>query len=129
MYYKANISYGNEPEFLASDKVVAFTRTIVATGVTADEHGKKIVRKGSLIAESGKVVKITVAGDAVTFSEDPVGILMESQNVTYGEQPGSVLVEGYVIGQRLNIGIEYTDAIGAKIHEVLPEIKFVKRED
>lgn len=129
MYYKANISYGNEPEFLASDKVVAFTRTIVATGVTADGHGKKIVRKGSLIAESGKVVKITVAGDAVTFSEDPVGILMESQNVTYGEQPGSVLVEGYVIGQRLNIGIEYTDAIGAKIHEVLPEIKFVKRED
>lgn len=129
MYYKANISYGNEPEFLASDKVVAFTRTVLATGVTADEHGKKIVRKGSLIAESGKVVKTTVAGDAVTFSEEPIGILMESQNVTYGEQPGSVLVEGYVIGQRLNIGIEYTDAIGAKIHEVLPEIKFVKRED
>lgn len=129
MYYKANISYGNEPEFLASDKVVAFTRTVVATGVTADEHGKKIVRKGSLIAESGKVVKITVAGDTVTFSEDPVGILMETQNVTYGNQPGSVLVEGYVIGQRLNIGIEYTDAIGTKIHELLPEIKFVKRED
>ena len=129
MYYKANISYGNEPEFLASDKVVAFTRTIVATGVTANEHGKKIVRKGSLIAESGKVVKITVTGDTVTFSEDPVGILMESQNVTYGEQPGSVLVDGYVIGQRLNIGIEYTDAIGAKIHEVLPEIKLVKMED
>lgn len=129
MYYKTNITYGNEPEFLASDKVVAFTKTVVATGVTADEHGKKIVRKGSLIAESGKVVKITATGDTVTFSEDPVGILMESQNVTYGEQPGSVLVEGYVIGQRLNIGIEYTDAIGAKIHEVLPEIKLVKMED
>lgn len=129
MYYKTKIPVNNEPEFLASDKVVAFTKTIVPTGVTADEYGKKIVHKGSLIAESGKVVKITGTGDAVNFSEPPIGILMELQDVTYGEQPGAILVEGYVLGERLPLGVEYTKAIGAKIREVLPEIKFVNKEE
>lgn len=128
MYYKTNIAVTNEPEFLASDKVVAFTTTVVQTGITADEYGKKIVHKGSLIGDSGKVVKVTVAGDVVTLSEEPAGILMDAMDVTYGSQPGAILAEGYVIGQRLPLGIEYTDAIGKKIHESLPEIKFVKRE-
>lgn len=128
MYY-TKIERTIDPEFLASDKVVAFTSTVVATGITADAEGRKIVRKGSLIAESGKVVKITASGDTVTFSEPPAGILMDSLDVTYSSQPASLLIEGYVIGQRLQLGVDYTDVIGKKIHEVLTEIKFVKREE
>lgn len=126
MYYKANIPINNEPEFLASDKAVAFTGTVVQTEVEADECGRKIVHKGSLIGKSGKVVNITADG---SLSEPPVGILMHPLDVTYGDQPAGLMVEGYVIGQRLPLGIEYTEEIGAKIKEALPEIKFVNRED
>lgn len=126
MYYKTNIPINNEPEFLASDKVVSFTGTVVQADVAADEYGRKIVHKGSLIGKTGKVVNIAADG---TLSEPPAGILMHPLDVTYGDQPAGLLVEGYVIGQRLSLGIEYTDEIGTKIKEALPEIKFVSRED
>lgn len=130
MYYKTNIQINNEPEFLASEKVVAFTGTVTPIGVAADAEGRKIVHKGSLISAAGKVVKITAAsGGGVALSEDPVGILMDSVDVTYGNQPGGLLVEGYVVGQRLPLGVEYTAEIGTKIRESLPEIKFVNKED
>lgn len=124
MYYKAGIERTNEKEFLASEKVVSFTGTVAADGIKADENGKKIVHKGSLMAASGKVVTITATGETVDFSEEPTGILMEAVDVTYGAQPGAFVVEGYVIGERLPLGVEYTIAIGKAIHEKLPEIKF-----
>nr|DAY51584.1 MAG TPA: Head decoration protein [Caudoviricetes sp.] len=130
MYYNTGIEINSGVEFLASEKVISFTGTVVSTGITANELGRKIVPKGSLISANGKIVKLTIGeGDAVTFSEPPVGILFAPVDVTYGEQPGAIMVEGYVIGQRLNLGVEYTDNIGDKIHEVLPEIKFVKKEE
>lgn len=125
MYYKTGIQRNIEKEFLASDKVVSFTGTVVSDGVTPDEEGKKIVHKGSLIAASGKLVTVTSSG---TFSETPKGILMDALDVTYGPQPGALLVEGYVIGARLNLGVDYTTSIGTAIHAVLPEIKFVNDE-
>ena len=121
MYYKTGIQRTAEKEFLASEKVVAFTGTVLPDGVEADEQGRKIVHKGSLVAASGKVVTVTESG---TFSETPAGILMDALDVTYGAQPGALLVEGYVIGARLNLGVDYTTEIGKAIHEVLPEIKF-----
>lgn len=126
MYYKTGIMRTNEKEFLASDKVISFTGTVAAEGVEADKEGKKVVHKGSLMAASGKVVKITVSGDdaTVAFSEDPAGILLEAVDVTYGAQPGAFMVEGYVIGERLSLGVEYSAAIGEAIHEKLPGIKF-----
>ena len=130
MYYKTNIPVNNEAEFLASEKVVAFTGTVSDEGVAADEYGRKIVHKGSLLSDAGKVVSITATeGEAVSFSEEPAGILMDALDVTYGPQPGAYLVEGYVIGKRLPLGVDYTEDIGSAIHNVLPEIKFVKREE
>jgi len=125
MYYKTNIQRNIEKEFLASDKVVSFTGTVVPDGVEPDEEGKKIVHKGSLVAVSGKVVTVTESG---TFSETPAGILMDALDVTYGPQPGAFLVEGYVIGGRRSLGVDYTAKIGGAIHKVLPEIKFVNDE-
>ena len=75
MYYKTDIERAQEKEILASEKKVAFTGTVVPEGVEADADGRKVVHRGSLIAASGKVVTVT-AGDAVSFSEDPVGILL-----------------------------------------------------
>ena len=51
---------------------------------------------------------------------------MEAVDVTNGPQPGALLVEGYVIGERLPLDVEYTEAVGEAIHEQLPEIKFRK---
>ena len=124
MYYKTNIERVYEKEILASEKVTAFTGTVVPDSVEADAEGKKIVHRGSLMAESGKVVTVTVSGDTVSFSEEPVAILKEAVDVTYGAQPGAFLVEAYVIGERLPLGVEYTAGIGEAIHEKLPEIKF-----
>ncbi len=124
MYYKTNIERTMEKEVLASEKVVSFTGTVVPDGVEADADGRKIVHKGSLLAASGKAVTVTVAEDKISFSEDPVGILLEAVDVTYGAQPGAVMVEGYVIGERLSLGVEYTAAIGEAIRAKLPEIKF-----
>ena len=124
MYYKTDIVRAQEKEFLASEKVVSFTGTVVPDGVEADADGRKIVHKGSLMAGSGKVVTVTVGETAVTFSEEPVAILKEAVDVTYGAQPGAFVVEGYVIGERLPLGVEYTAAIGEAIHAKLPEIKF-----
>ena len=111
-------------------KRVAFTGTVVPDGVEADADGRKVVHRGSLISASGKVVTVTVSEDStkgtttVAFSEDPVGILLEAVDVTYGAQPGALLVEGYVIGERLSLGTEYTAAVGEAIRAKLPEIKF-----
>ncbi len=128
MYYRTDIKRTNDREFLASDKTVSFTGTVVPDGVKADEDGRKVVHRGSLLAESGKVVTVTVTGDAAEFSEEPAGILKESVDVTYGAQPGAFLVEAYIIGERLPLNVEYTEIVGAAIHAKLPEIKFVKRE-
>ena len=128
MYYKTDIKRTAEKEFLASDKVVSFTGTVVPDGVEADDDGRKVVHRGSLMAASGKVVTVTATGDKVEFSEDPAGILKEAVDVTYGPQPGAFLVEGYVIGERLPLDVEYTEEVGAAIHARLPEIKFVKKD-
>lgn len=130
MYYKTGIKRTQEKEILASEKRVAFTGTVVPDGVEADADGRKVVHKGSLIAASGKVVTVTISDDSekgtttAAFSEDPVGILLEAVDVTYGAQPGALLVEGYVIGERLPLGIEYTAEVGEAIRAKLPEIKF-----
>jgi len=128
MYYVTDIQRTAEKEFLASEKVVAFTGTVVPDGVEADADGRKIVHKGSLMAASGTVIALTASGDGVFFAGKPAGILMEAVDVTYGAQPGAFLKEGYVIGERLPLGVEYTEAVGEAIHEKLPEIKFVEKE-
>ena len=123
MYYKTDIERVQEKEILASEKRVAFTGTVVPDGVEADADGRKVVHRGSLISASGKVVTVT-DGDTAAFPEDPAGILLEAVDVTYGAQPGALLVEGYVIGERLSLGTEYTAAVGGAIRAKLPEIKF-----
>ena len=69
MYYKTNIERTYEKEFLASEKVTAFTGTVVPDDVEADAEGRKVVHRGSLMAASGKVVAVTAAAG----SADEIG--------------------------------------------------------
>ena len=77
MYYKTGIQRTVENEFLASEHVNSFTSTVLPDGVEADERGRKIVHKGSLVAASGKVVTVAAGG---TFSETPAGILIDRKS-------------------------------------------------
>lgn len=131
MYYRTGIERTYEKEILASEKVTAFTGTVVPDGVEADAEGRKVVHRGSLIAASGKIVTLDVdptaritTSTSIRFSENPVGILKEAVDVTNGAQPGAIMVEGYVVGERLPLGVDYTEAVGEAIHGKLPEIKF-----
>ncbi|WP_343118416.1 hypothetical protein, partial [Clostridioides difficile] len=87
MYFK-EVNFDNTPEFLASQHYINFSKTAIDTDVVADENGKKYVLAGSLLGESGKVVKITRGGssDSYTYSlsENPVGIVFSTVDVTYG---------------------------------------------
>lgn len=71
------------------------TRTISATGVTADADGGKHVAMGTLFP----------ANDATT-----IGILYEDVDVTGGDMPGSVVTAGTVYLDRLPV----TPAAAAK---------------
>ena len=132
MYYKTGITRTQEKEFLASEKTVSFTKTVLPDGVEPDGEGRKIVHKGSIISVAGTVTRLGMPGTVtrlgvpgtVTFLGKPAGLLLEAVDVTNGPQPGAVMVEGYVIGERLPLDVEYTEAAGEAIHEKLPEIKF-----
>lgn len=72
--------------FLAHEECVRKTKTISATGVTADAYGHKHVKMG----------KIWPSADA-----NAVGILYEDVDVTAGDMPGSVVMSGVVYEGRL----------------------------
>ena len=126
MYFK-EVNFDNTPEFLASQHYINFSKTALDTDVVADENGKKYVLAGSLLGESGKVVKITRRGSSgsytYTLSEDPVGIVFSTVDVTYGPQPVASMVEGYVIIERLQG--EYVKEAIDTIKTKLPNIKFM----
>lgn len=126
MYFK-EIEFSNTPNFLASEHYINFTKTALDTNVVADENGKKYVVAGSLLSETGKVVKITRSGSSgsytYAFSEDPVGIVFSTVDVTYGSQPVATMVEGYVITERLQG--EYIPEAIADLKAKLPNIKFM----
>ena len=121
--YLSQKSYENTPEFLASDKYVNFTGTLVGSTVDADEHGNKYVPAGSLIDADGEVVTVTGGSGSYTPSATPVGILFHTTDVEEGPQPVALMVEGYVIAERLkgeNVA-EYAQT--ADFKAALPEIK------
>lgn len=79
-------------EILASDaNLVTFSVTVLA-----DEHNKKYIKAGSLIDETGAVVKEVLNSEEYELSSIPVGILYNTVDVTYGDAPASIIVEGYL---------------------------------
>lgn len=86
MYVKTTSA--EEVNFLASSKVVSFTRQISDQGVTADAQGRKIVKAGTVYP----------ANDGTA-----IGIVYTDTDVTEGPQPGAVLEEAWIIEERLPV--------------------------
>lgn len=122
MYFKKT-NYENDMEILVTAaNLVTFSGTVLATGVTANAEGKKIVLAGTLIDADGNVVKQTGASGSETLTTTPVGILYKTVDITNGDMPCSLVVEGYLRADRV------LDGFAAKgitaIKNALPNIKF-----
>lgn len=123
MYFVSG-NYENDMEILVTEKnLVTFTGTVLASNVTeADEHGKKYVKAGSLIDDTGAVVTQTGAPGSETLTTTPVGVLYKTVDVTNGDMPCSLVVEGYLRADRVLDGFA-ANAVTA-IKTALPNINF-----
>lgn len=86
-------SYGNNIEILkyGAQDYVARPIMVSATGIVANEDGKKIVKAGSILNNAGVVVN---DGSAE-------GVLLWDVDVTYGDAPGSLVMFGFIDGTKL----------------------------
>lgn len=124
MKWKTDINYTNSMEILVTEKnLVRFTGTVVNTGITADDNGKKYALAGSLIDADGQVITQTGSIGSETYSAKPVGVLFTTVDVTDGEQPCSLVVEGYLREDRV-LG-DYADEMVTAVKTALPNIKFI----
>lgn len=123
MYIKET-NYENDMEILVTNKnLVAFSGTVLASSVTqSDEHGKKYVKSGSLIDETGAVVIQTGEEGSETLSSAPTGVLYKTVDVTNGDMSGSLIVEGYLRSDRVLDG--FAEKAIEEIKATLPNIKF-----
>lgn len=122
MYFKKT-NYENDMEILvAAANLVTFSGTVLATGVTANAEGKKIVLAGTLIDVDGNVVKQTGDSGSETLTTTPVGIVYKTVDVTNGDMPCSLVVEGYLRADRVLDG--FADKAITAIKTALPKITF-----
>lgn len=123
MYLK-KIIYENDLEIIVTEKnLIRFTGTVLASSVIeADEHGKKYVKAGSLIDDTGLVVKQTGELGSETLTSTPIGVLYKTVDVTNGDVPGSFIVEGYLRSDRVLDG--FAEKAIEAIKTALPKITF-----
>lgn len=116
-------TYTNNMEILVTPaNLVTFSGTVLASSVTANSEGKKVVIAGSLIDKDGKIVKQTGSGGSETLTTTPVGVLYQCVDVTDGDMPCALVVEGYLRTDRVLDGLA-AGAITA-VKAALPNIKF-----
>lgn len=86
-------NYGNNIEILkyGAQDYIARPIMVSATGIIANEDGKKIVPAGSILDKNGAVVN---DGSAE-------GVLLWDVDVTYGDAPGSLVMFGFIDGTKL----------------------------
>ncbi len=102
--------------------LVCFSGTVLASGVVADENGRKYVPAGTLIDATGAIVTQTGAAGSETLTTTPVGILYKTVDVTNGDEAGSLIVEGYLRADRVLAGFAAKGITAIKT--ALPNIKF-----
>jgi len=114
------------------DHYVALAVMVDDDGIQANEDGKKIVPKGTVVGGKTKavldnlgepVVDKFVAADA--SAEGAEGVLLNDVDVTHGAKEGAMLIHGFVAVDKLPYGDDNADAAEAAA-EVLPMIKFIK---
>ena len=104
-------SYANNKEILkfGAQDYVAHPCMVSATGITADEDGKKIVKAGSILDKNGAIVNDGTAE----------GVLLYDVDVTHGDAPGALVVFGFIDGTKLPVS-----ALTADCQSALKLIKF-----
>ena len=87
--------YGNKVEILKYGVQDYIARPIMvsATGITANEDGKKIVPGGSLLDGNGAIVNNGTAE----------GVLLWDVDVTYGDSAGSLVMFGFIDKTKLPV--------------------------
>lgn len=86
-------SYENEKTILmfAGVDFVGVPVTISDSGIVANEDGKKLVPRGTIVS---------VAGVAANTA-DAYGVLMNTADVTYGPRAETVVIEGHINAENL----------------------------
>ena len=116
-----NETYGVDKHILIANNsyMVTLPAIIKATGVTAGNDGKKIVKAGTPIY--GNIEKrdagFTVSGETV------VGVVLHDTDVTAGDENGTIVLAGCVDLLKLDADVK-TAVAGVK--ENLPRIIFVE---
>lgn len=121
MAYSAPINFLVAPELAEG-----YTATVGNTGVTADDHGQKIIPAGTPVSgenfllDGTVVLQPTKSGDT-----NVVGVLSSDVNVTAGNVDTTVYVAGTVNLSALSSDLQalYTDAVTKQ----LPHVIFLKR--
>ncbi len=119
------------------DHYVAMPVMVDDKSVTPDEHGKKIVKAGTIVGgKTGSVFssldvpvmdKVVVNGDVVT-AEGAEGVLMYDVDVTYGPKDGAMIVHGFIKIDALPYDdpAKVVEAVQNDAAQAFSMIKFVK---
>lgn len=100
--------YGFSKEILKNDHYVAIPNPVLATG-GVEEDGKKVVKAGSILDKTGKIVNDGTA----------VGVLLHDVDVTYGNANGTIVVQGFINGNKIP-----NKNIASAVVTALPQVKF-----
>jgi len=132
-----------ETEFVSTKEILKFPDHYVALavmvdddGIQANEDGKKIVPKGTIVGGKTKAVLdnrgepvvdkfVAADGEEDASAEGAEGVLLNDVDVTHGAKEGAMLIHGFVAVDKLPYGDDNADAAGTAA-EVLPMIKFIK---
>ena len=121
------MAYSAPTNFLVAPELAeGYTATIGSTGVTADEHGRKIIPGGTPVSGDNFLLDGTVVLQPAKSSDtNIVGVLSSDVDVTAGNLDATVYVAGTINLSALSSDLQalYTDAVTKQ----LPHVIFVKR--
>lgn len=117
-------SYLNQKQILVADEI-AFTlgAVISASGATANEQGRKILKAGTPVA--GDIQERNTAFTKGS-SSDAVAILLHDVDVTEGDANGTIVIFGFV--DLLKLDEDVQSLIDSSMTEKLSKITFIKGE-
>lgn len=98
--------FGQPLEILKYNDFKGAPCMVSATGVTADENGKKIVKAGTPYPANDATCK---------------GILLHDTDVTYGDAPGTYVFEGSIDNTKL---VKNGVTVSEEAKAVLPRVTF-----
>lgn len=100
--------------------MVTLPGVIKATGVTAGDDGRKVVKAGTPLYGD---IENRDAGFAISGSGNPVGVIMHDTDVTAGDDNGTIVLAGCVDLLKLDSAVQ---SAVASVKANLPRIIFVK---